>query len=121
MTQKTNSAPHIEVVMFPQVPLLMRIYTHDGDAQAGYCLITADRVKTSEIIGAPERRVTTLWHIYVDNKYRRQGYAHRLLHAVKQGTDEIVVYAISRISEKLFVSSGFKKRGKDWIWEREKE
>jgi N-acetylglutamate synthase-like GNAT family acetyltransferase len=113
--------PNIECVMHPNVPMLLRIYTEDGDTLAGYCLITADRIKVSEIIGVPKKRISMMWHIYVDNKYRHHGYAHRLMHAVKQGADEIIAYAVPRISEKLFVSSGFKKHGKEWKWIRNPE
>ena len=110
--------PKIECVMHPNVPMLLRIYVPDGDVLAGHCLITADREKTSEIIGVPEKRISILWHIYVDNKYRRKGYAHRLLHAVKQGADEIIVYSVPRSVGKLFISTGFKKDGKNWKWVR---
>lgn len=110
--------PRIECVMYPNVPMLMRIYTPDGDTLAGHCLITASKEKVSEIIGVPEKRISILWHIQVDNRYRRQGYAHRLIHAVKQCADEIISYSVPRITEKLFTSSGFIKDGKIWKWTR---
>lgn len=116
-----NNIPRIECAMHPNVPMLLRIYTPDGDKLAGHCLITADRVAVSKIVGVPEKRISILWHIQVDNKYRRKGYAHRLLLAVKQGADEIIVYSVPRNVGKLFISTGFKKDGKNWKWVRSEQ
>src|SRR4030042_265198 len=108
--------PNIEVTPILQMPIQLKIFTGDGDALAGYCLVTLDKKEPSKIVGGKGKRITTLWHIYVGSKFRRSGYAKKMLHYLKERSDIITTGATSKYGEQLLVSSGFVKSKNAWEW-----
>jgi ribosomal protein S18 acetylase RimI-like enzyme len=111
---------HIDIVLIEAIPIQYFVWSEDKNNLAGYCLVTVNE-KQASIIGAPPIRGVAIWHIHVDPKYRRQGYAGTLLIALKHSFSTIFTEALSDESRCLLRKHGFNKEGKYYYWRRPKE
>lgn len=95
----------VDVFPIPDPVVQYLIYDDDGTEPAGYVIITARMVK-HPITDKPMREAS-IWHIQIQNKYRRQGYARCLIEALKGTFDEIFTQALTDESKKLLMNTGF--------------
>lgn len=80
---------NIEVIPINSMPIWYGIGLPDETKKpVGYVLITVE-FEPSIIEGAPEKKVAVIWHIYVEEDYRRRGLASNLINALKVHYDKI--------------------------------
>jgi ribosomal protein S18 acetylase RimI-like enzyme len=96
---------NVDVFPIPDPVVQYLIYSDDGTEPAGYAVITARMVKNP--ITGKQIRESSLWHIQIQPKYRRQGYARCLIEALKGTFDEIFTQALTDESKKLLMNTGF--------------
>ena len=92
----------------PFVTILVQhvIWNEEKTELAGYCLITGKVDRDGKIM-IKETKTATLWHIYVDQKYRRKGYARALMDSIKSTYDVIRSQALTPEGKKLLMNTGF--------------
>lgn len=115
MTEKAVNR-HIDIIPITQLPVQYVIFTDEGKEIAGYCLITGDvRMGSKDILQLHpvQRKISAIWHIYVDPKLRRQGYAKCLIGALKATYDEVYTQALTDDGKKLMMAEGFVKEDGD--------
>lgn len=83
-------------------PMLLFTVAHElQKQQAGYALVSA-----SEVAGVAE--CATIWHIYIDPKQRRKGYATALIAGLQHKFQLIVTGATTKEGRELCLACGFK-------------
>lgn len=102
----TEQRRRIEVIPIAQPPVQYVIFDESGKTMAGYCLITASMEK-SAIIGGTPKKTAAIWHIYVEPKFRKLGYAKNLLDALKIHYDHIYSFAATDEGRKVMLNNGF--------------
>lgn len=125
----TVSERHVDVFCIAQAPVQYIVWSEDGNERTGYCLITASikkkQGKIELLTGQSEQyKEAAIWHIYVDKKFRGQGYGKTLLEAIKVTYDTIYSQALTPEGKKLLMANGFVREGTDKIplfrWWKEK-
>lgn len=114
MSETVRNKPehrHIEFGDINLIPCLVAIKLPDKNIQVGHGLFLHNGVDHQAI----------LWHIYVDKKYRRQGFASAILDHAKQVWEEIATDWTSGAGHDLCIKNGFQLRKADMlrlIWKR---
>ena len=113
---------HIDILPFVTILVQHVIWNEDKTELAGYCLITGKVDRDGKIM-IKETKTATLWHIYVDQKYRRKGYARALMDSIKSTYDVIRSQALTPEGKKLLMNTGFVIDGeedgiKNFKWEK---
>lgn len=109
---------HIDIIAVAQAPVQYMAWNEEKTELAGYCLITATvkAKKTAiQLFGSSVEsyKEAAIWHIYVDQKYRRKGYAKSLITAIKANFDTIHTQALTPEGKKLLMATGFTREGED--------
>lgn len=106
----------IEIQPIDMVPVKYTIWNEEGTAQAGYAMVTGVKKvpnnKYEETI-----RECWLWHIYIDHKYRRKGYAKKLLETIKAHHDVVITDTTTESGRSLLIRNGFNQNGNMWVWQ----
>jgi len=103
---------NIEILPFETIIVQHVIWNENKTELAGYCLITGQVERSGKIL-IKETKIATLWHIYIDAKYRRKGYARALLDSVKVTYDVVRSQALTPEGKKLLMNTGFVVEGED--------
>lgn len=121
---------HVDIFAVAQVPAQYLVWS-DGKERAGYALITGTiKTKPSKIqlLNGTQReqiKEAALWHIYVDEKFRGQGYGKTLLEAIKATYDTIYTQALTKEGKKLLMANGFIREEGDGVpmfrWRKDKQ
>ncbi|MFA5166863.1 MAG: GNAT family N-acetyltransferase [Candidatus Paceibacterota bacterium] len=107
---------HIDIIAVAQAPVQYMVWNEEKTELAGYCLITA-AVKTKKTAiqllksSVESYKEAAIWHIYVDQKYRRKKYATALIEAIKASYDTIHTQALTPEGKKLLMATGFTVEG----------
>ena len=101
---------HIDVVPASMPCCDIVIYRKEGDTKpVGFFKIAL-----------PKEKIATIFYMYIKPKYRRKGYATRIVDFLKFRFDEVStqVNASSKESVSYLVSRDFQIRGNTLIWKK---
>jgi GNAT superfamily N-acetyltransferase len=82
------------------------VWHEDGKTMVGYCIVTAT-IYSGPLAGSKPIKEAALWHIYVNDEYRRQGYARTLIEALKATYDTVYTHAMTPEGKKMLMACGF--------------